>query len=96
MRVEDLNPELLAEVRREAATRERARLAALEQMRGPGTEELVQRAIDRGQSPESIAVQALEILKTAQCQSLVAPPGTPPKSRANRVSVLAQALVRKR
>jgi hypothetical protein len=94
-RIEDLSPELLARISQDAAQKERQRLAALEEMRGEGTEELVQRAIDRGLSPESIALEALEIVRTTQCRSLEAPPGTSPKSRSNRVSVLAQALVRK-
>jgi hypothetical protein len=81
---------------RDAMTKDRQRLAALEGMRTPETEELVSRAIGRGVSPESIAVEALEIVRAGSLKALAAPSGTPKNSKTSRLSLLAQALVRKK
>jgi hypothetical protein len=64
MRREDIDPELLASVNKDAAARERARIAALEAMRMPATSALVDEAISKGWSPDTVALQAFEIVMT--------------------------------
>jgi hypothetical protein len=63
MEMSDIDPELLADLRREGAKKERTRLKALETMRTPETSAQIDKAIEDGSSPESIAMELLEVIK---------------------------------
>ena len=60
---EEVDPKLLGEIEANARTAERARLAALDEMNGPGLEEIITKAKAEGKQPGDIALECLKITK---------------------------------
>jgi hypothetical protein len=87
MREDNIDPELLAQVRRDAAVRERERIASLEAMRMPATSQLVDQAIANGQSAESVALTAFDIVRTIDPAD-----GLEGKPKLNNTQLLADVL----
>jgi ATP-dependent Clp protease protease subunit len=63
MKIEEIAPELLAQIQAEARTVERARLEALDAMAGPGLDEIIKKAKADGKQPNDIALEALAVTK---------------------------------
>jgi len=61
--MQKLYPDLLNSIRKEATDKERGRLSKLDAMRGPGLDELIEKARNDGKEPEDIAMEALTITK---------------------------------
>jgi hypothetical protein len=60
---EEVDPTLVTEIENNARTAERARLAALDEMSGPGLEEIIAKAKADGKQPQDIAMECLKITK---------------------------------
>jgi ATP-dependent Clp protease, protease subunit len=61
--LQQVDPDLVASMYADAGKRERERLTALNKMMAPGCEAIVQKAIESGASPASIALECFEIVK---------------------------------
>ena len=66
---EDITPELLSEIEAHARTAERARLAALDGMAGPGLSEIIAKAKAEGTTPEAISMECFKVTQ-AQLHSM--------------------------
>jgi hypothetical protein len=61
--LERLHPDLMLEVRNDAAKEERERIMTLNQMCAPGLEVIIGKAIEDGTQPAAIAMKCFSIMK---------------------------------
>lgn len=61
-----IEPDLVDQIRSDAAREERERLLTLNRMNGPGLEIIIDKAIKDGSDPSAIAIECLGVVKEAK------------------------------
>jgi hypothetical protein len=72
--LEHIEPDLVGQIRHDAAHQERERLLTLSRMNGPGLELIIDRAVKDGSDPSAIAIECLGVVKQQKDTGIVTSP----------------------